>query len=263
MPVDQSVIMEMAQRYLEAQENFAPIEPISALYPDLDLADAYQIQEEIVGEKLRRGDRVVGVKVAATSRAIHKQFGLDGPLYGYMLESHRIPSGGSRPHGHFLNPHFETEMCFLLGQDLAGPGVTLEDALEAVRGVMGAFEINDSRTNDWDAVGKLEIVADACLTGGFVASDEMVPVAGLDLAEVSVEVRRNGEFVAAAKGKEILGHPGNALAWVANKLGEEGRGLKAGQLVLSGSMTHTSHIEPGDMIEAVYDGLGGVSATFV
>lgn len=262
MPLDDKTLEAIAQDYLSAEDKFEPTGAVSVRYPDMTLDEAYKVQDLILDEKLKRGDTIVGMKVAATSQAIYEQFGLDAPLFGYLRESHRIPNGGSKPAMAFMNPHFETEMAFLLKSDLAGPGVSQEDALAAVEGVMGAFEVNDSRTDDWSKVGKLEIVADSCLIGAFVVSDDPVSPEGMDLAEVSVVVRRNGEVMAEAKGSEILGHPLNSLAWLANTIGERGMSLKARQVVLSGSMTRATHVEPGDTVEAEYDKLGKVSVSF-
>lgn len=261
MPVDEATLEQLARDYIDAKDNHSTVEPLTTRYPDLSLADAYRIQTLIHEENLRRGEKVIGMKVAATSKAIHEQYGISSPQYGYLLESYRIANGATVPHSRYVAPWYETEIAFVLADDLIGPGVSRDVALDATESVMAAFEISECHTRGWQ-VGMVEIVADSCLAGGVVLSGEPVSPQGFDLGALDVTVRKNGEVVYEVNSEAVLGHPANSLAWLANRLAEEKKGLKKGQVVITGSMTPTTPLEPGDTIEATYDHLGTVSVTF-
>jgi 2-keto-4-pentenoate hydratase len=85
MPVTREVIAELAHGLIVAERECAPIEPVTSLAPDLTQADAYRVQAAIVRTKVERGDRVIGRKVGATSRAIQELLGIDEPIYGTLF----------------------------------------------------------------------------------------------------------------------------------------------------------------------------------
>jgi 2-keto-4-pentenoate hydratase len=262
MRADESLIADLARQFILAEDQAEPIEPISSLYPNLTIEDAYRIQMAAVEAKLRRGDKIVGKKVGATSAAVQEQFGIAEPLYANMLKSHRIANGATISRSRLIDPRFECEIAFLLGQDLAGPGVTVADVLAATEAVMASIEVNDCRTRDWK-VSVREIVSDNNLIAGFVLADRQVPVAGLDLPGIRVTLKKNGVVIDEAKGEAVLGNPANSMAWLANKLGAEGSGLKAGEVVITGSPTQLHPVDAGDTVEGVFEELGSVSVQFV
>jgi 2-keto-4-pentenoate hydratase len=83
-----------------------------------------------------------------------------------------------------------------------------------------------------------------------------------DLLKVSGRAFINGNEVGRGTGADVLGHPHNALAWLANHLAEEGKGLHAGQIVLTGSLVKTVWLNAGDTVKMELDGLGTVTAEF-
>ncbi len=72
----------------------------------------------------------------------------------------------------------------------------------------------------------------------------------------------NGKEAGRGTGADVLGHPHHALAWLANHLASEGRGLHAGQIVLTGSLVKTVWLKAGDHVRMELDGLGEVEVTF-
>jgi 2-oxopent-4-enoate hydratase len=262
MPVDESVIRYLAGQFIAAEDQRNPVEPITSRYPDLTIEDAYRINAAIVEQKLKRGDKIVGMKIGATSEATQQQFGLSEPLHGYLLNSYCIANGASIPRMRLIHPRVECEVAFLLARDLAGPGVTADDVLGATKAVMASIEVVDTRTRDWQ-VGAREIVADNLIVAGYVVSERHVPVVGLDLAGLGVALKKNGKVVARAKGEDVLGNPVNPMVWLVNTLAEKGGKLKAGQVVISGSLTPLVPVDSGDTIEAEFERLGEVSIRFV
>lgn len=261
MPVTGEVIAELARRLIVAARECVPIEPITSLYQDLTEADAYRIQAAVVRTKVERGDRVIGKKVGATSRTIQDVLGIDEPIYGSLFEGDRVANGEAIYLSRLIHPRIECEMAFLLGEDLVGPGITVTDVLAATQAVIASLEINDPRTREWK-IGSREAIADNGVTARFVLGERRLPVEGLDLPDTTVVLKKNEAAVASATGAAVLGDPARAVAWLVNKLAEHRQSLKAGEIVLPGSMTPIYPVGAGDRVEAEFDALGSVSVSF-
>jgi 2-keto-4-pentenoate hydratase len=262
MPVTEEVIVDLAHRLLAAEQRCVPIEPITALYPDLTEADAYRVQMVLVATKVECGDGVTGRKVGATSRAIQQLLRIDEPIFGSLFESDRVANGETISLSRLIHPRIECEIAFLLGADLVGPGITVSNVLAATSAVMASLEINDPRTREWK-IGSREAIADNGVTARFVLSEQRMPVEGLDLPNTTVVLKKNGEEAASARGAAVLGDPARAVAWLANKLAGHHQSLKAGEIVLPGSMTPIYPVGVADKVEAEFDALGSVSVRFV
>ena len=152
-------------------------------------------------------------------------------------------------------------MAFVLGRELAGPGVTTGTALAAIAGVMPAIEIVDSRVADWK-IKLVDTVADNASSGLLVTGGRLTPVDRVDLRLVGVVVSRNGEVLHTGAGAAVLGNPARCVAWLANKLGAFGAGLRAGDIVLPGSPHAMVTVAPGDVFRAEFAHLGAVTVRF-
>lgn len=263
MALSRLAITEIAHRFLFAEERCIPLEPVSQLYPGLTEAEAYRVQHAIVTAKTRQGGRIVGHKVGATSQAIQKQLGVSEPVYGYLFQVCQVPDGGMIELARLIHPRIECEIAFLLGKDLPGPGVTESDVLTSSQAVLASLEINDPRTKEWK-INSLDIIADNSLAARFVIGEQRTSPKGLDLSEVKVVMRKNGQTIASATGAVVLGHPARSVAWLANKLtAHHQQPLKAGEIVLPGSLTPVFPVAAGDHFEAEFDTLGRVAVSFV
>lgn len=261
MPIAETDITALAELFATAEERRAPVAPIRLRYPDLTEADAYRVQQALVARKLQGGAQLSGKKIGATNPTAQAAMGLEGPTYGHLFASGEIAAGASVPFASLIHPRLECEVAFLLGQDLAGPGVTAEAVRAATEAVMAAFEIVDARTEGWQ-VGMREMIADNVFAARYVLSPQRLPVAGMDLAGVAVTLYKNGEQVAAATGANVLGDPAQAMAWLANKLAEHNLHLRAGEIVLAGSLTPLHPVSAGDRFEAAFTELGTVTVAF-
>src|SRR5919112_689757 len=219
MPVTEEVIVDLAHRLLAAEQWCAPIEPITVHYPDLTEADAYRVQMALVATKVERGEEVAGRKVGATNPTIQQLLRIDEPIFGSLFESARVANGETISLSRLIHPRVECEIAFLLGADLAGPGITESDVLAATRAVMASLEINDPRTREWK-IGSREAIADNGVTARFVLGEQRLSVEGFDLPNTTVVLKKNGDKVASATGAAVLGDPARAVAWLANKLAE-------------------------------------------
>lgn len=253
---------EAARLLREAEHRAAPVDPLSALLPHLDVADAYAIQRDNVARRLADGASVVGHKVGLTSVAMRQLLGVDEPDFGHLLDDMVHRDGAPVFAARYCRPRIEPEICFRLARSLSGPGVTAEDVLAATDAVAPALEIVDSRIRDW-RITLVDTVADNASSAGLVRGSWTPLAAVPDLGAVDVDLVVDGERVASGSGREVLGHPAAAVAWLANALAAFGTGLEPGHLVLPGAMTTAPFVSAGQKVEARFGGLGRVSVTFV
>ena len=246
---------------LQGRDGHRPIPPLSDKHPELSMVEAYSVQRALEQALVLRGERVVGWKAGFTNAAIQGQYGVTEPVLGFMLGSGVFSGGDSIPIDRFASVGVEVEVAFLLKRDLAGPGVTPVSALLAVEGAMPSLELIDFRCS-----GKprgADVVADGVFANAIVLGRPLTPVAALDLALEGVVYEQNGQVVATNTAAEVMGNPLTSLAWLANTLGRMGRGLAAGDVVLSGSISKVLRPEQGESVRASFTRLGAVSCRFV
>jgi 2-keto-4-pentenoate hydratase len=246
----------------EAETRRAPIAPLTASYPDLGILDAYQIQLAGVKTRLAAGRKVIGKKIGLTSKAMQDLLGVGEPDYGHLLDDMLVIEGQPCRRGDLLFPKVEGEVAFVMGSRLSGPGVHIADVLRATAGVMPALEIVDSRIRDWK-IKLIDTVADNASSARFVLGSRMLPADSFDLRLIGMCLEKNGQVVNSGAGVAVWGHPGAAVAWLANKLSEFGAALEVGDIVLSGAVTAAVDVGPGDVVQAHFDRLGSVTAKFV
>ena len=246
---------------LQGRDGHRPIPPLSDKHPELSMVEAYSVQRALEQALVLRGERVIGWKAGFTNATIQGQYGVTEPVLGFMLGSGVFSGGDSIPIDRFASVGVEVEVAFLLKRDLAGPGVTPVSALLAVEGAMPSLELIDFRCS-----GKprgADVVADGVFANAIVLGRPLTPVAALDLALEGVVFEQNGQVVATNTAAEVMGNPLTSLAWLANTLGRMGRGLAAGDVVLSGSISKVLRPEQGESVRASFTRLGAVSCRFV
>lgn len=229
-------------------------------FPGLDLALAYQAQDLLIERKLQAGERLVGAKLGLTSAAKQRRMGIDAPLTAWLTDAMAVPeaSPAAVRLDELIHPRVEPEIVFILGEDLAGPGITPERALAAVAKVAAGYEVIDSRYTDFKFTLP-DVVADNASSARFGISSELFDPADVDLVAEEAVLRINGEEVDRATGAAVQGNPAAALALAANDLGRRGRTLKAGWIVLTGGMTDAVFLHPGDTVRVDFATLGSVS----
>ncbi|MFD9893859.1 2-keto-4-pentenoate hydratase [Amycolatopsis sp. NPDC059027] len=232
--------------------------PITAHWPELDLDTAYAVQYEALRQRLRRGETLIGVKLGLTSRAKQIRMGIDSPSLAWLTDAMVLPAGEPLPRAKLIHPRAEPEIVFVLGERLAGPGVTAATAAKAVDRVYGGVEIIDSRFQNFKFT-LADAVADNSSSGLFVQGPVGKRPEDLDLAHEACLLEVDGEIVDAATGAAVQGHPAEALALAANKLAERGLALEAGWIVLTGGMTDAVHVEPRSRVAACFSHLGTIT----
>ncbi|WP_225827195.1 2-keto-4-pentenoate hydratase [Streptomyces naphthomycinicus] len=254
--------VEAAQLLREAERRTAPVEPLSTTWPDLDLADAYAVQQDNIARRLAAGATVIGHKAGLTSAPMRQLLGANEPDFGHLLDDMAHRDGATVRAARYCDPRIEPEICFRLARPLRGPGVTTADVLAATGAVAPALEIVDSRIRDW-RITLVDTVADNASSAGLVCGPWTPMEHTPDLAAVSVDLLVDGSQVATGNGKEVLGHPATAVAWLANTLAAFGRELDAGHVILPGAMTTAPFIGTGQKAAAHFGALGSVSVSFI
>ncbi len=247
---------------MRAEGDRVAIPPITDIEPGLTVEDGYAIQAEVVVRKVAAGQRVIGAKLGLTSVAKQQQMGLSEPVYGVLLSAGVHAGEAPLVVSELIHPRVEPEIVLQLGADLAGPGVTAADVLDATVGVGCGLEIIDSRFADFRFTAA-DVVADNTSAARIVLGPTMVAPDGLDLALIGVLLEQDGEQVATAAGAAVMGHPADAAALLANFLGARGSGLEAGWLVYTGGLTNALTLTPGTHVRASFGHLGSVGVRAV
>ena len=239
----------LARRLDEAWENRESVAPLSESEGLDDVVRAYEIQTKWSELRTGRGERIIGRKIGLTSFAMQEQLGVSEPDYGSLWSSRYFPARGGRveiPAEPFLQPFLEGELAFLIGKPLAGPGVTLQTALAATEALAIAVEVVDSRIEDWN-IKLPDTIADNASYGGFTTGPWSRSLQEVDLRTIGMLINKSGDRVAEGMGAASLGHPAEAVAWLANKLASFGTSLEPGDIVLSGSLGGAVPVERGDV----------------
>jgi 2-keto-4-pentenoate hydratase len=255
---------DLARALQAAWEDREPVEPLSADGLLRTPEDAYAVQRAWAAIRAAGGERTVGRKIGLTSPGMRAQMGVDEPDYGDLWASRHFPAPdglATIAAGPFIQPRMEGELAFLLASDLGDGEVTEADVRAASAGIAPALEIVDSRIRDW-RITLLDTIADNASYGGFAHGEFSRELLDVDLAELPMEVARNGEVVVRETGRAVLGSPLTAVAWLANRLRSYGIALRAGDIVLSGSFGRAIEINPGDEFTISVPGTAGLVARF-
>ncbi|GAA1384550.1 fumarylacetoacetate hydrolase family protein [Pseudonocardia kongjuensis] len=244
-----------AHLLLDAEQRASAVEPITDTWSGLDLDTAYRVQEETLARRIMRRETVTGIKLGLTSRAKQVRMGIDTPLTAWLTDAMAHGAGEPVPTHTLIHPRVEPEIVFVLGERLAGPGVTAARALGAVRSVHAGLEIIDSRFRDF-RFRLPDVVADNASSGLVVTGSTGIAPADLDLALEACVLEVDGEIVHTATGAAVQGDPAQALALAANTLGARGIPLEPGWLVFTGGMTDAVPIAPGSHVVATFTTLG-------
>ena len=260
--MNKELLTRLARELYTAEISHTPVEALTARYPEITNEEAYQIQIAGMNMRLADGHALVGKKIGLTSKAMQAALGVFEPDYGYITDRLMVLEGEELSLSDVIAPKVEAEIAFVLKEDLTGPGVTLAQVLKATAGVMPAFEIIDTRIKDWK-IKIQDTIADCASIGRIVVTGSLIPIETFDLRYLGLVLEKNGEIVNTAAGAAVLGHPGNAVVWLANKLAQYGTQLKAGEIIMSGSLTAACPVAAGDNLRATFDRLGTVGVRFI
>jgi 2-oxo-hept-3-ene-1,7-dioate hydratase len=260
---------ELAERHERARTEVTSIDPVSVDHPELDLTDAYAIQQAWVDLQVANGARLVGRKIGLTSRAMQQQMKIDEPDFGALLDYMLMPSGIELRHADYVDPKLEVEVAFTIGRRLSGPSVTVDEVLDATEYLQPALELIDARSHRIHPVtgkarGIVDTIADNAADAGVILGEAKVAPNEIDIPWIGAIFWCNGTVEETGLAAGVLGHPANGIAWVARRLAPYGLAIEPGQIVLSGSFTRATATRPGDEFVADYGPrLGTVTCRFL
>ena len=247
----------------EALRSRKPVTPLTSREPDLTIEDAYRISRRMLDRRLSDGEKVIGKKIGVTSKPVQRMLDVHQPDFGWLTDRMQVAEGGEMPIStNLIQPRAEGELAFVLKRDLVGPGITVEDVLAATDHVLPCFEIVDSRIEAWK-IRIQDTVADNASSGMFVVGREPVLPSNVDFYSCGMVVEKNGEIISTGAGAAALGSPAYCVAWLANTMGGFGIPLKAGEIILSGSLVPLEPIVPGDRMKVTIGGVGIATVSFV
>ncbi len=257
--VSEQIVQELAERLFASFESGSAIAPFTETYPELSIEEAYQIQQVLLVHHLKKGRRVVGRKIGATSKEVQRWAGVDQPDYGVLLDAFTFEHGAVLSHSfqRMISPRIEAELGFVLNKDVKGPGVTSMQLLACIEAIFPVFEIVDSRIRDWK-IKIADTIADNSSSWGIVLGNQAVSPFGIDLSTVGMVLEQDGEIIRTGVGAAVLGHPLKSAVWLVNTLGRYDETLHAGELLLTGSLAALAEATPGRYRTRFSDGLGHV-----
>ena len=227
----------------------------------MSLAEGYAVQDAMTA--LSR-QTVFGWKIAATSAAGQRHIGVSEPLAGRLFADFVLKDGAMLDAGPMLMRAAEAEFAFRLGRDLPSRAdlYSVDEVMKAVTDLHLAIEVPDARFEHFAEAGPPQIVADDAFAAWFVLGPEVADWRGIDLSRQPVRMMRNGVVAGAGHGADALGNPRIALTWLANERSKRGGGLKAGDVVTTGTCVTPVAVAAGDRLTAEFPGLGKLSVGF-
>jgi 2-keto-4-pentenoate hydratase len=225
------------------------------LYP-ADLDEAYRVRAafQAIEETGGRG-AIAGWKIAITTKVMQELCGIDEPCYGAIFASEVHHRRAALRLADYCRLGIETEIAVRLGADLPEGGGR-EEVAQAVESAMAAIELIEDLRYDYKRIDAPAVVAGNAWNAGIVLGEPQPGWRALDLATARGSLRINGEEVGTGIGGDVMGHPLNALSWLANKLARAGTPLARGMVVMTGSIVSTRFPVAGDEIEVEISGLG-------
>jgi 2-oxo-3-hexenedioate decarboxylase/2-keto-4-pentenoate hydratase len=232
-----------------------------------DIDEAYLIQREYQKHIAEEQGAIAGYKLAMTTAVLQAANGVSEPCLGLMLEDNIRTSPATLEAANFVQLGIECEVGVRLGADLSAAGAPYDRGIvsEAVESLATAFEVIDiRRTPGMEAKTQfITGVAANVYNEGVVLGEPVTSWRDLDLQAAYGSMTINGEMVGDGHGSDVMGHPLEPLAWLANKLAEQGLGLTAGMVIITGSIVSPKPLKAGDSASIMIEGLGGAEISVV
>jgi 2-oxo-3-hexenedioate decarboxylase/2-keto-4-pentenoate hydratase len=205
-----------------------------------------------------------GLKIGCTTAVMQRYLGIPEPCAGGVFARATHEGTGSFICSDHHQIGVEFEIAILLGSELPPRvgGYRRGDVDSAVAGCMAAIEVVDIRYEDYGSLGAPTLIADDFFNVASVLASPVRDWQRLDLGRITGRGLVNGVEIGAGTGGDILGHPLEALAWLADRWSRLGRAVPAGAFVSLGSFVQTWYPRAGDVATCEVEGLGLVEARF-
>ena len=250
---------QQAARFLhEAHRARRPYQPLPEEIAPRNIDEAYDMQDAFQQLLMPERGSISGYKIALTTPVMQKMVGFDHPCAGSILGNNIHKSPANVKGDDFGHLGAECEIAVLLSSDLPASGApyTRASVSQAVGALMPSFELVDDRGADYSNLFFLGVVADSVWNAGVVLGPQLTDWQGLDLVAAAGTMTINGQPAGEGKGGDVMGHPLESLAWLANTLAARGKSLTAGMIVMTGSIVSTKFLNAGDIAVVSIEGLG-------
>ncbi|CAM3676076.1 2-keto-4-pentenoate hydratase [Mesobacillus zeae] len=258
MTIMKGVDLEIVEYLFSAEKECREVMKVTDRYPELTFDEAYSIQEKLIQRREMDGVRKIGLKLGLTSKAKQEMMGVHEAIYGYLTDDMLALEWEPVDFTDFIHPKAEPEIAFFINEELQGTNVTAEDVLRVTKFVAPAIEIIDSRYLNFKFT-LADVIADNCSSSKLIIGSKWMSPAGLELGQLGMVMTKNGQVVQTGSSAAVLGHPAVSVAWAVNKLGERGKGINKGDVILSGAVSEAISFEQNDTILVQFAELGGVS----
>lgn len=229
-----------------------------------DEAQAYAVQSELHALLAPELGAVVGHKIGCTTPVMQAFLNIPNPCAGGVFASTVHTSPARLRHADYLHVGVECEMVARLGRDLPASAAPFSRASvsDAVEAMMAGMEIVDDRYVDYKSMDTPTLIADDFFDAGCVLGPAVPNWRALDLTALTGVTLIDGVEVGRGRGADVMGHPFEALAWLANNLARRGQSLRAGEFVFTGSVVETKWVKAGERVTMRIEALGEVEAAF-
>ncbi len=244
-------IETLARRHLEDYRARQPGTCFGDSGFKLDLKMAYVLQAEVARQRVAAGDRLIGYKVGCTGPGTVSQFGMEGPIRGYLFGSEVQENHAELAADAFAALAIEGEMAVRLGPD----GV-----------IAAAFPVIELHHFVFRAARKTlaELVANNGLNGGIVMPDAAWQISRRYIESTgALSIQLNGQPIGAGDLWPMLGRPAPSLDWLSAHLGRSGQRPQPGQIILAGTSLGLYPVKPGDRVSVLVDGKIGVTCSVI
>jgi 2-keto-4-pentenoate hydratase len=240
----------------QAGHRFAALGPVDA--PG-SISGAYDIQDQYVRLLRERNGEPAGYKIGLTSAAMQAFCRIDHPIAGVVLARRVHRTGAGIKRSDFGRLGLEFEIAVRIKSDIPAATAHTAQTIEAhIDGVCAAIELVDDRGADYGSLDVLSLVADNSWNAGIVLSE--FTSTWPDLAPARGRATKDGDVIGEGFGRDILGHPFNSVAWLATHLAARGVALKAGQIIMTGSVMKTVFPDQAAHYRFDLEGIGLVEA---
>jgi len=254
-----SNIEQAAQALLDARASHTPRGPVASEYALTDLASAYAVQHALISRQLQ-GERPGGYKLGLTDARARQALGVAEPLRGVLLTANEYQTGTTLMHADFIAPRLEIEVAMRLSRDIEDPLADRADLIAALEGVMPALEVCDSAFEGWPK-SLADAVADNLSFGAHILG-QCVAADSVQLDDLPVALKLNGEQVASGNTGSSMGNPLDAALWLINQMVTAGQQLRSGDVIMTGALAGMQPVAAGDLAEVEMGALGSLSCRF-
>lgn len=258
--MDEAMLVEAAEAVANARLGRRPLAKLAGA---ATLDDGYAIQQRANRQLEAHLGKIVGHKIGGTTETMRRYINVTEPLAGEVFTNQCHPNGATLRLADYLRLGIETEIAVTLGKDLPPRSASYarDEVADAVASVHAAIEVVDDRYEDFVNIGGPTLVADNAFDAGSLLGEPVHAWQRLDLGALAARTYRNGELLATGRSDALLGHPLDAVAWIANRRARLGWGLAAGTFISLGTMTPVVWVDEPAKFRIEVESLGSVDIT--